>query len=136
MRKFSKYNYSYDVNWTTQVEFSDTNGIKIRFDVSKWGAGGWGLNAYKYETDEPCKAGKQFGKDLMLSFLSSSGVDPPECPVKPGAYYLSNWTVDLDPSYFPELPYGTYKGECIFLHDNERFLCWQAIILITEKAVL
>ncbi|XP_068084397.1 uncharacterized protein [Anabrus simplex] len=136
MRKISKYNYSYDVNWTTHKTFSDDRGIKMRFDVSKWGIGGWGFNAYVYETYQPCKEGRTFAPDVVDSFFNSSGVDPPRCPIKQGTYYLRNWTIELDPSsYFPELPYGKYKGECIFLLNKERLGCWRLNAEITEKTV-
>ncbi|XP_067013829.2 uncharacterized protein [Anabrus simplex] len=130
-RKISKDEFRYDVNYTLKLPFSDDIGMIANIDISKWGMGGWGMNAYKHESAQPCGDCLKFGKNEFGTFLTSSGLEV-KCPIEPGSYMAKNLQFDGKVEGLDELPYGKYKMIVKYTRGEEVVGCWSVFAEIEE----
>ncbi|XP_026736858.1 uncharacterized protein LOC113500311 [Trichoplusia ni] len=128
-RKLNRTHDCFTGTFDSPYEVNSSYAIAV--DVYKKMDGGFKF----YQTimdDCVCTFLMQHAKENIQRILSMSGVDPPDCPVKPGFYSVENFVMD-----YTELPlngvYGTYEVVVFLTLDGRKMSCIKGHLLFENS---
>ncbi|XP_067008973.2 uncharacterized protein [Anabrus simplex] len=128
------------VNATTRLLQGGTDfkipldeNMSYELNAAKWGAGGWGRNAYKMKGDDFCSMFHDTTFELFESYSKALGAAQ-QCPIPAGTYDIESGMELTFKNFkkFPSLPYGRYLAELKLFMGEELVGCIEITTSIDE----